>query len=227
MCPNNRHPQAPPGRTGPPIRSPSTNRPPPRPLHNDAERPRGGGRDCVGVHVDPPKPQRGDRAGDLDGGVRRADAQHQVAPGDQRGQRTRIGQVRGLRATPGGGPTTSRDPEHLDPGPAHGGTDRGAHLTRMQQPNSAHRPRILRPGPPACRCGCCTRATRCWRPHHRGARVRQHHRRRKYPPRFGQVCRGDEGDHGWNPDCHRGFVDAEPTISVTGQMRSRRPNGVG
>jgi hypothetical protein len=67
--------------------------------------------------------------------------------GDQRGQRARVGQVRGQGAAPGGRPTTGRDPQHLDPGPAQGAADRGAHLTRMQQTDSAHGPRILRPSP--------------------------------------------------------------------------------
>ena len=42
------------------------------------------------------------------------------------------------------------------------------------------------------------------------ARVRQHHRCRKYPPRSWQVRGGNEGDQAWNPDCHHGLVDAEP-----------------
>jgi len=105
--------------------------------HALVHRARGGGRDGVGVHVEPGEALPGDAIGGLARRVRRAYREHRVASRERRCERVHRLEPGRARALGGGGAAPLRDPQHAVAGARGRGGDARAHLAGMQDGDGA------------------------------------------------------------------------------------------
>src|SRR6266699_570047 len=104
-----------------------------RGLDRSADLARGRGRDRIGVDVNAAEVFFGDRPGQIERAVRRADGKHDLGRRERAVEGFAFLEPRRLRALPGGGAAALRYPQHVKTAGNEARAQRGAHLAGMQQ----------------------------------------------------------------------------------------------